>query len=228
MSILVREAWSGLKPDIIYDAKYILSYTDLLHIHEQQIAPDQIRYFITFKFKPLKIKTPELKVMFGLQEYPANSLPKRIKYSLHLNLDDENTERFEFKTLLETLDMLAFQRFQPEYNKAAINKENDQSQAKSLIQVTNLISAIRPCYKDNTKSPTLRIKIPVYQDNVLVNLYVNNELMGQDIATFRKHIIHGCLIKAMFICNGAWKRANAYGVTYKLKTLKVIKPKLEI
>lgn len=207
MSIQVCED-SGVIPEILYDSKYLLNFCEQIKITKKNIKPDVIRYFVTFQNKPLIFKMPEMKVMFGPILYTGNNEQKTDKWSLHFSLDDSTLERYEFRVFLETMDMIAFQYFKPEPYK--------------------LVSACRPCYKDITKFPTFRIKLPIYQNKVVAKVYYENILLNSDLDTFKKMVTHGVIAKAILECNGLWYVQEQYGITYKLKVLKIIAPKIEI
>lgn len=204
--IYIPEEFDPVKPDKIYTVDQLLPNLDKLQLGAKIKQGYITKYPLLYQNKPIHIYSPELSILFGINKYKHINEDKQ-RFSLHLSLDDKTEEKFKFRSLCESLDMFAFQRFGDTHDV--------------------YYSALRPNYKDLTKPLCLRIKIPSHQDLLLINVYHEDELLSQKIETFEKYVHHGITCKCIIQVTGIWFASNKFGVSYKLKALKIVRPKIE-
>lgn len=171
-------------------------------------AKDAFTRKLQYKRYPIRIQTPILKCMFGIQAYrhPVDMgtvLGTKDHYSIHLGLK-ETTEKMQvFKQCLQELDKFALGTFSgpPE----------------------SYCSAVRYNQSNKDLPPVLRCKILNVDTLLMVSVYTKNDEYKQiPFKQLCQYIKHGTEIQCIIEINGLWKAGDKHGLSYKVVQIKIL------
>jgi hypothetical protein len=167
------------------------------------------------------IQTPFMKAPFGIKTFDEESNKFTLELSLNKMDTDKNIKKFHDS--LEIFDSKivkdGVKNSIPWFNKSKITEDV----LKALYNPTLRLSKDRETGEpDGRYPPTLRIKIPFYDDKWQCKVFDENKTkIDTDL---RDILTPGCEVKALIKCGGLWFISGKYGCTWKGIQLVVKKP----
>lgn len=207
----LEEKISGIKSNPVREVDECLKFSDLFKSGPKvNIKEGCFYYAVLYQSKKCIIKTPPMQCLFGPWEYKVN-YAKDAKYSLYTSLDDSNKDIKNFHTLLDCLDVFAFQHLN--YLDQTTNERNKYK----------FHSSMRPNYKDPTKPLTFRMKIINQKEST--NLYMSqldkDYMVAQDLTSLKTKLLHGIWVQCVIEINPIWFSDFKFGITYRLLAVKI-------
>lgn len=214
-----------VKKEVIYQVQEILN-----NLEDVFVAPrvrERTNFYFPVLFRKLKcrIYVPQSTELFGLLMYkdPKSTVEK---YSIHLCMDDSTNELKSFHCLMEYFDKIATMH----YNSLKAEDLGFNFNSKAFRQF-RYYSPLRENRKDTSKPNSLRVKVPCRENVLLCQLYNGDELLNQDMETFKKYVVPFCKVKCIIEVNPIWYGTYTddykYGISYKLIAIRVERPKIE-
>ena len=160
------------------------------------------------------LETPIMEVPFGIKKYDESDNKNKNKFYLDLSFKGYNDENSEVKLFYEKIKEL--DDYIIDSSKKFSNKWQLSGNNQSLY-----VNQIRYNYKDNLNKfpPTFKIKMSKNK-----NGYFTNQLcFDKSSNNILENIINvGSKIQVVIKCNGIWSIKNRFGLTWKVRYIKVI------
>ena len=172
-----------------------------------------------YTLNEILLETPVMEAPFGIRKYDDSDNKNKNKFYLDLSFkgyDEGQTEIQEFYEKIKQLD---------EYivNKSKFLSNKWQLSGKNIEEL--YVNQIRYNYKDNFNKypPTFKIKMSKNNNGLFTTkLYGEN----REIDMLENLIKSGSKIQVVIKCNGIWSIKNRFGITWKVRYIKMI-PEIE-
>jgi hypothetical protein len=163
-------------------------------------------YPISYDGSRLKIQTPIMQCMFGVQKY-RNPGSTTTKYSIHLSLRTNTPEQKEFADFLRVVDREVMSRID--------------------MPPETYYSCIRHNHANPNLPPVVRVKIPSTDNLLNIELYHNeSEYFDPSYETAQQILTHKTNVQCILELQNVWVAGNKWGVSYKLlqaQTVHIVK-----
>lgn len=173
----------------------------------------------SFKLNEIFLETPVMEIPFGIKAYDTNDTKNINKFYVDLSFKgiETNSEIQSFFNKISDLDNFII-------NNAKINtKEWNLDFKKDNIE-NMYINQIR--YNHNEKNkfpPTFKLKISKNKFGNFNTILCKNKIKFK--TNLEKYILPGCKVKIIMKCNGLWSINNKFGLTWRVKYIKIIDSK---
>jgi hypothetical protein len=164
------------------------------------------------------LKTPIMLVPFGIKKYDDTDIKNKNKYYIDLsfqNINNNNDSDFFLKKMKE-LDTFIISESEKYLNEWDLKKDN--------LNIEKLyVKQIRYNYKNTgiNYPPTFKIKIKKNNTGFFnTKIITDNKNIENNI---EKYITPNSHIQIIMQCNGLWSINNNFGLTWKVKYLKLFK-----
>tara|TARA_Y100000991_G_scaffold214237_1_gene201519 strand:+ start:1001 stop:1747 length:747 start_codon:yes stop_codon:yes gene_type:complete len=174
---------------------------------------------IEYTLNEILLETPIMEAPFGIRKYDESDNKNKNKFYLDLSFKGYDEEQSEIKVFYEKIKQL------DEYivNKSKLFSNKWQLSGKKIEDL--YINQIRYNYKDNLNKypPTFKIKMSKNNSGLFTTkLYGENK----DVDILENIIKSGSKLQVVIKCNGIWSIKNRFGITWKVRYIKLI-PEIE-
>jgi len=174
------------------------------------------------KLNEIYLETPIMEIPFGIKSYDTNDSKNINKFYVDLSFKglDKEKDIIDFYNKINQLDNFIIESANKNLNDWNLDISNDQ--------VENLyINQIRYNHNEKFKfPPTFKLKISKNKAGRFNTLLCKNQNFFTN--NLEKYLIPGCKVKIVMKCNGIWSINNKFGLTWRVKYIKVIDSKILI
>jgi hypothetical protein len=166
-----------------------------------------------YTLNEILMETPIMEAPFGIRKYDESDKKNKNKFYLDLSFkgyeNDENINIFYNK--IKDLDQYVINNSKDLYELWKLDRNNIENM---------YINQVRYNYKEDKHPPTFKIKMSKNK-----NGYFNTEFYGnknKNLQFIEDIIPPGSKIQVVIKCNGIWSIQNRFGITWKVKYIKII------
>lgn len=170
----------------------------------------------------ISLYTPKMYLPFGLGKYTEPGKPPKFSLNASFGNMSENEKTKELYDKIKELDEKVIQKAQECSLLWFKKKTMSENVARELYSSTIKFSKDKDTGEVNTKyPPTMNIKVPYYNDGFECDIF--DDKRNEIVESIEETIQKGQEIQAIVECSGIWFAGGKYGISWKLKQLKLYK-----
>ena len=192
-----------------------ISFTDPLNnlIMKKGLHINMIYKYPKYTLNEILIETPIMEVPFGTRKYDESDNKNKNKFYLDLSFKgyEDNEDINIFYNKIKDLDQYVI-----DHSKNLCESWNlDKNNIKNMY-----INQIRYNYKEDKHPPTLKIKMSKNKNGCFNTQFYGDQ--NKDLQFIENIIPPGSKIQVIIKCNGVWSIQKRFGITWKVKYIKII------
>ena len=173
--------------------------------------------YLNYKGSPIYIQTPSMKCPYGLSKYETDS--GKMKYSLDLQLSNDSPSIESLKNTLEEID----NKILDDSVKNSLKwfkKKNQSRDVAQALYTPSIKSATENGEPTDKYPPTIKLKIPYYNDEYKVECFNNQKekLNSNDLPSY---LPKGQMTNSIIRLGGIWFAGKKFGIKWDLVQLKL-------